>query len=114
MLGSSSRAQFWAATLSLPVGPSGVHLNLGMSLPSIVAVRYTDSLFHQHGPRVSRTTYHLPFLLTQKTIRSTFAEYKNTGAGASGTRPSFATQLSSAVSISTVLGSTSWIDSAWL
>lgn len=34
-----------------------------------------------------------------------FGEYDNTGAGASGTRASFATKLSSAVSIETILGS---------
>lgn len=33
-----------------------------------------------------------------------FGEYKNTGAGAAGTRASFATTLSSAVSIQTILG----------
>ncbi|KZV88933.1 putative pectinesterase precursor [Exidia glandulosa HHB12029] len=43
-----------------------------------------------------------------------FGEFNNTGAGAwkSG-RASFATQLSSAISITTVLSSTSWIDSGW-
>jgi pectinesterase len=34
-----------------------------------------------------------------------FGEYGNTGTGASGTRASFATKLSSAVSIKTILGS---------
>lgn len=34
-----------------------------------------------------------------------FGEYGNTGAGASGTRASFATKLGSAVSISSILGS---------
>ncbi|KAH8928241.1 carbohydrate esterase family 8 protein [Atractiella rhizophila] len=52
-----------------------------------------------------------------RTDHVTFGEYGNTGSGAwkSG-RASFATQLSSAVSISTVLGSsyTSWVDSDWL
>lgn len=45
-----------------------------------------------------------------------FGEYSNTGAGASGTRASFAKKLSSPVSISTVLGSgyTSWVDTAYL
>ncbi|KAB5590434.1 Pectinesterase [Ceratobasidium theobromae] len=44
-----------------------------------------------------------------------YGEYANTGAGAwqSG-RVSFATKMSSGVSISTVLGSTSWIDSAYM
>ncbi|CAE6419029.1 unnamed protein product [Rhizoctonia solani] len=44
-----------------------------------------------------------------------FAEYKNSGAGAWKTgRASFATQLSAGVSISTALGSTDWIDTAYL
>lgn len=44
------------------------------------------------------------------------AEYGNTGAGASGTRASFSSKLSSALSISTVLGSdyAEWVDSAYL
>lgn len=44
-----------------------------------------------------------------------FGEYNNSGAGAwqSG-RASFATKLTAPISITTVLGSTSWIDSAYL
>ncbi|KAF7560149.1 hypothetical protein G7046_g3995 [Stylonectria norvegica] len=41
----------------------------------------------------------------ERTSNVLFGEYQNTGAGASGTRASFATKLSSAVSISTILGS---------
>ncbi|KAH6712807.1 carbohydrate esterase family 8 protein [Leptodontidium sp. 2 PMI_412] len=46
----------------------------------------------------------------------TFEEYGNTGAGASGTRASFSSMLSSAVTISDVLGSsyTSWVDAAYI
>lgn len=44
----------------------------------------------------------------------TFAEYNNTGTGASGTRASFSEKLSSPISITTVLGSTSWIDTSYL
>ena len=46
----------------------------------------------------------------------TFEEYGNTGTGASGTRASFSTKLSSAISISTILGSsyTSWVDTSYL
>ncbi|CAE6521679.1 unnamed protein product [Rhizoctonia solani] len=44
-----------------------------------------------------------------------FGEYNNSGGGAWRTgRASFATKLSAGVSISTVLGSTSWVDSAYL
>ncbi|KUI54483.1 Pectinesterase [Cytospora mali] len=46
----------------------------------------------------------------------TFEEYDNTGSGASGTRASFSTKLSSAISISTILGSdyADWVDSDYL
>ncbi|KAL1870175.1 hypothetical protein Daus18300_005239 [Diaporthe australafricana] len=46
----------------------------------------------------------------------TFGEYGNTGTGASGTRASFSSKLSSALSISTILGSdyAEWVDSAYL
>ncbi|CAE6467307.1 unnamed protein product [Rhizoctonia solani] len=44
-----------------------------------------------------------------------FGEYNNSGAGSwKAGRASFATKLSAEVSISTVLGSTSWVDSAYL
>ncbi|KAI7778787.1 pectinesterase [Diaporthe eres] len=41
----------------------------------------------------------------ERTGHVTFGEYGNTGTGASGTRASFATKLSSPVAISTILGS---------
>lgn len=52
-----------------------------------------------------------------RTDHVTFGEYNNSGSGAwSSSRPSFATKLSSGVSISTVLGSgyTSWVDTSYL
>ncbi|KAG8856422.1 hypothetical protein FRB96_006388 [Tulasnella sp. 330] len=52
---------------------------------------------------------------TPNTDHVTFGEYDNTGSGAWQTgRASFATKLSAPISITTVLGSTSWINSAWL
>jgi len=39
-----------------------------------------------------------------------YREYGNTGTGASGTRASFSSKLSSAVTLANVIGSTSWID----
>lgn len=46
----------------------------------------------------------------------TFEEYGNTGAGASGTRASFSSKLSAALTISSILGSsyTSWVDTTYL
>ncbi|OSC99460.1 carbohydrate esterase family 8 protein [Trametes coccinea BRFM310] len=49
-----------------------------------------------------------------QTDHVTFAEFGNTGPGATGPRASFSTQLSAPVSILTVLNSTSWIDPAFL
>lgn len=47
-----------------------------------------------------------------------FGEYDNTGAGAKGDRASFATTLSKAVAITSILGSSyesaSWVDTAYL
>ncbi|KAH8104080.1 pectin lyase-like protein [Cristinia sonorae] len=51
---------------------------------------------------------------TPQTDHVTFAEFNNTGPGATGPRASFASQLTSPVSISTVLDSISWIDPAFL
>jgi len=51
---------------------------------------------------------------TPNTDHVTFAEYGNTGAGASGTRASFSSKLSAPIAITTVLGSTSWVDSTYL
>lgn len=52
---------------------------------------------------------------TPNTDHILFGEFNNTGSGAwkSG-RVSFATKLTSAVTINTVLGSTSWIDSSFM
>ena len=57
---------------------------------------------------------HLPNGALRRTDHVTFAEYNNTGVGAAGPRASFATKLSAPISITTVLNSTSWIDSQFL
>lgn len=51
-----------------------------------------------------------------RTDKVTFAEYNNTGDGATGSRASFARENSTAVNISTVLGSSyrSWVDTTYL
>ncbi|KAH8687766.1 carbohydrate esterase family 8 protein [Tricladium varicosporioides] len=53
---------------------------------------------------------------TANTENVSFQEYGNTGTGASGTRASFSSKLSSAITISTILGSTytSWVDTTYL
>lgn len=54
---------------------------------------------------INSAGWHVWSTSDERTDDVTFAEYDNTGTGASGTRASFASTLSSAVSISTVLGS---------
>ena len=51
-----------------------------------------------------------------RTADVTFEEYGNTGAGASGTRASFAKEIGGAVGVATVLGSgyASWVDATYL
>lgn len=46
----------------------------------------------------------------------TFEEYDNSGTGSDGTPASFSTKLSSAISISTILGSSysDWVDSSYV
>ena len=46
----------------------------------------------------------------------TFQEYDNSGSGASGTRASFATKISTPLSISSILGNdySSWVDMSYL
>lgn len=52
----------------------------------------------------------------ERTGHVTFQEYGNTGAGASGTRASFSSKISSALTISNILGSdyASWVDTSYL
>jgi pectinesterase len=52
----------------------------------------------------------------ERTDKVEYGEYNNSGDGAKGTRASFAKKLSSAVSISSILGSgyTSWVDTSYL
>jgi len=53
---------------------------------------------------------------TPNTEDVTFEEYGNTGTGASGTRASFATKASAALTISSILGSdyADWVDTTYL
>lgn len=54
----------------------------------------------------------------ERTETAYFGEYGNTGAGASGPRASFATAMTSPVSITSVLGSNytsaAWYDSSYM
>ena len=48
-----------------------------------------------------------------RTDKVFYREYGNTGTGASGTRASFSSKLSSAVTLAGVVGSTSWVDTTY-
>lgn len=54
----------------------------------------------------------------ERTEHVTFAEYGNSGAGATGTRASFASKLSTALTIGQVLGSSyasqTYVDTSYL
>jgi len=50
----------------------------------------------------------------QRTANVQFQEYGNTGAGASGVRANFSSKATSAVTVATILGSTSWVDTSYL
>jgi pectinesterase len=54
---------------------------------------------------INSAGWHIWNIGEENTCCVLFGEYQNTGAGASGTRAAFASKLSSAVSIQTILGS---------
>ncbi|KAG8161234.1 hypothetical protein KVR01_009498 [Diaporthe batatas] len=101
----------------------GQHARTWITKSKIVSIG-AGAITASGRPSSSDTSY---YVITDSTIEAgspapaagadvSLAEYGNTGAGASGTRASFSSKLSSALSISTVLGSdyASWVDSAYL
>ncbi|KAK0186628.1 pectin lyase-like protein [Armillaria mellea] len=82
---------------------------LGRPWQSYARVVFQKSYLHSNVPAAGWSIWNTG------TGHVTFAEYGNSGAGAdTSSRASFSEVLSSAVTISTVLGSTSWIDSDFL
>ncbi|CAE6466440.1 unnamed protein product [Rhizoctonia solani] len=67
------------------------------------------------GSEVQAAGWEVWSATTSNTDHVFFGEYNNSGAGAWKTgRATFATKMSTGISISTVLGSTSWIDSSYM
>jgi len=93
-------------------GVSGITTNLGRPWGAFARVIYQNSVL---GPTVPPAGWVIWSATDPRTSNVTFAEFNNTGPGSpTGARASFSTQLSTPISIQTVLGSTSWIDPAYL
>jgi hypothetical protein len=71
--------------------------------------------FHKYIPR-SPLYDETTIFNNEKYSNFSNQEYGNIGAGASGTRASFSTKLSSPLPISAILGSsyTSWVDTSYI
>jgi pectinesterase len=100
-----------AAASSTTATTGGVYLGRPWGEYARVCVQNTvlSSLINAAGWHVWNTG-------DERTGHVTFQEYGNTGAGASGTRASFSKKLSSALTISSILGSdyASWVDASYL
>ncbi|KAI0766039.1 pectin lyase fold/virulence factor [Irpex lacteus] len=81
---------------------------LGRPWRDYARVVFQNSVLHSNVPQAGWSVW------STATDHVTFAEYNNSGDGASGPRASFSTKLSAPVSINTVLGSTSWVDKQFL
>ncbi|KAF8324030.1 pectin lyase-like protein [Clavulina sp. PMI_390] len=108
---SSADAYYYVINDSTIEGASGVTSYLGRPWADYARVIFQSCSLSSVVPAAGWSQWSSS---TPNTDHVTFAEYGNTGSGASGTRASFATKLSSPVSITTVLGSTSWIDSSYM
>lgn len=99
-----------AATFTAP-GAGTVYLGRPWTEYARVIFQRTElsDIINSAGWKVWSTT-------ESNTEAVTFGEYENGGAGASGDRASFATKLSSAIAITTVLGSdyADWVDTTYL
>ncbi|KAI0639667.1 pectin lyase fold/virulence factor [Trametes polyzona] len=105
--GRSSDDGFWYVIDSSTVQGTG-KAYLGRPWRDYARVVFQKSTLGSNVPAAGWSVWNT------ETDHVTFAEYGNTGPGASGTRASFSTKLSAPVSIKTVLNSTSWIDPAFL
>ncbi|KAF8319996.1 putative pectinesterase precursor [Clavulina sp. PMI_390] len=110
---SSDDANYFVINSSTIQGSSGVSSYLGRPWRDYARVVFQSCSLSSIVPAAGWSQWSSA---TPNTDHVTFAEYGNTGAGASGTRASFSTKLSAPISISTVLGSsyTSWVDSSYL
>ncbi|KAF8319994.1 carbohydrate esterase family 8 protein [Clavulina sp. PMI_390] len=110
---SSDDANYFVIDSSIIEGSSGVTAYLGRPWRDYARVVFQYCYLGSVVPAVGWSEWSST---TPNTDNVTFAEYKNIGPGANGTRASFATEPSAPINISTVLGSsyTSWVDSRYL
>ncbi|KAF8310398.1 pectin lyase-like protein [Clavulina sp. PMI_390] len=108
---SSDDAYYYVINDSTIEGASGVTSYLGRPWADYARVIFQSCSLSSVVPAAGWSEWSST---TPNTDHVTFAEYGNSGAGATGPRASFATTLSSPLSITTVLGSTSWIDSSYM
>ncbi|KAI0801009.1 pectin lyase-like protein [Fomes fomentarius] len=108
--GRSSDDSFWYVIDNSTIQGTGTAY-LGRPWRNYARVVFQKSTL---GSNVPAAAWSVWASTNPQTDHVTFAEYGNSGPGASGTRASFSTKLSAPVSITTVLNSTSWIDPAFL
>ncbi|PVF96552.1 putative pectinesterase precursor [Serendipita vermifera] len=109
---SSSDANYYVIDHSTVQGSGTSYL--GRPWRNYARVIFQNSVL---GSNVQKAGWSVWSSSDTRTDHVTFGEYNNSGSGAwNSARASFATKLSSAVSISTVLGSsyTSWVDTTYL
>ncbi|KAG8733013.1 hypothetical protein FRC11_009287 [Ceratobasidium sp. 423] len=107
---SSSDSNYYVIDSSTVEGTGTVYL--GRPWSDYARVIFQNSNI---GSQVQAAGWEIWTTATPNTDHVYFGEYNNSGAGAWRTgRASFATKMSAGISINTVLGSTSWIDSSYM
>ncbi|CAE6518532.1 unnamed protein product [Rhizoctonia solani] len=107
---SSSDSNYYVIDSSTVEGTGTVYL--GRPWSDYARVIFQNSNI---GSQVQAAGWEVWSTATPNTDHVYFGEYNNSGAGAWGTgRASFATKMSAGISIGTVLGSTSWVDSSYV
>ncbi|KAK0495495.1 pectin lyase-like protein [Armillaria luteobubalina] len=109
--GRSSDDDFWYVIDNCEItGAGGAYL--GRPWRDYARVVFQNSVLGSNVPSAGWSIWNVG---DERTDEVTFAEYGNTGDGADTSgRANFSEVLDSAVDISTVLGSTSWIDASFL
>ncbi|KAK0217089.1 pectin lyase-like protein [Armillaria fumosa] len=109
--GRSSDDDFWYVIDSCEITGAG-DAYLGRPWRDYARVVFQNSVLGSNVPSAGWSIWNVG---DERTDEVTFAEYGNTGDGADTSgRANFSEVLDSAVDISTVLGSTSWIDASFL
>ncbi|TBU45248.1 pectin lyase-like protein [Dichomitus squalens] len=111
--GRSSDDAFWYVIDHSTILGNGTQTYLGRPWGAFARVVYQHSWLPKSVPAVGWAEWHPD---DERISNVTFVEYANIGPGAAkpGQRANFSTQLTSPISIHTVLNTTSWIDPAFL